>query len=48
MQTVSDPTKSTLAENVESGEKRKRKIHICYDLVGLIPVDVRTKKAEQA
>lgn len=31
----------------KSSGKRKQKIHICYDLIGYIPVDVLTK-AEQA
>ena len=31
----------------KSSGKRKQKIHICYDLVGFIPVDILTK-AEQA
>lgn len=31
----------------KSGGKRKQKIHICYDLVGFIPVD-ELPKAEQA
>jgi len=31
----------------KSSGKRKQKIHICYDLVGFIPVDMLSK-AEQA
>ena len=31
----------------KSSGKRKQKIHISYDLIGFIPVDVQTK-AEQA
>ena len=31
----------------KSSGKRKQKIHICYDLVGFIPVDILSK-AEQA
>ena len=31
----------------KSSGKRKQKIHICYDLVGFIPVDILAK-AEQA
>jgi len=31
----------------KSSGKRKQKIHICYDLIGFIPVDILLK-AEQA
>ena len=32
----------------KSSGKRKQKIHISYDLIGFIPVDVLLKKAGQA
>ena len=43
---VEAPDKSVEAPDKSSG-KRKQKIHICYDLIGFIPVDVLLK-AEQA